>query len=589
MSAANNVRRPRSLASTWAPVLFVLGLCAVVVIAAWGGELLTPTGTNWGVNPLSILLLWATGAPVPPASMVLLVVAAAGLVWVLVVLFKGTGGRSRVKHLEERAKLMATREDLAPLRLPARTKEAARLHPGQPGITPGMQVGRWICGGENDWLYQGLRQCGLYVMGPGRGKSTALLVRGARWASGAYGMSGNKVDGVKEVLAARALFQPGGKTWMLDMQQVFRKSGKPAFWFNPLLGITNSEQATQLASVLEQATKDSGSSGDPQFDGQGRDYLAACILAQALSGGTLDGAHEWVSRADFLSPRDILVKASPKGRTLDKRGEEERDYSRLADQLYGMSRQPEETMGSVAASAQRMASSLIHDHLLGWIRPNPLLPMFDPAKYLNSRDTLVCLSKGSSRVVTGLVTAFMEAVFETGERLAEANGGRLPIPATFDLDEFGNTVVLPKMGDWFTYFGSMGMNVRVFIQSEAFGEQVMGEAAWRVLKNAAGVFVFGGGIREKSYLADLSALYGKAEEYSASYTSNERGPASRSMNAREKDILTISDLHTLPPWYAVMEESSGAVTIIRLVPWFEDPEMAGPIGAAIEAGKKVAA
>lgn len=31
--------------------------------------------------------------------------------------------------------------------------------------------------------------------------------------------------------------------------------------------------------------------------------------------------------------------------------------------------------------------------------------------------------KGSSRVVTGLMTAFMEAIFETGERVAEANGG----------------------------------------------------------------------------------------------------------------------------------------------------------------------
>lgn len=303
----------------------------------------------------------------------------------------------------------------------------------------------------------------------------------------------------------------------------------------------------------------------------------------------MDKAHAWVSASDFLSPRKVLLDATSKNHSPQGKEQEARDFSRLADQLYGMSRQPEDTMGSVAASAQRMASSLTHDHLLGWIRPNASLPQFDPAKFLSSHDTLIALSKGSSRVVTGLMTAFMEAIFETGERLAEANGGRLPIPATFDLDEFGNTVTLPKMGDWFTYFGSMGMNVRIFIQSEAFGEQVMGEAAWRVLKNAAGVFVFGGGIREKAYLADLSALYGKTDEYTASFTSNERGPASRSISSRQEDILTIKDLHTLPMWHAVMEESSGIVTIVRLVPWFEDPEMAGPIQAVLDAGKKVAA
>lgn len=582
-----SANRPQTISGTWISVLFVLGLCAGIIVSAWLGEWLTPTGTNWGFNPLSILLLWVTGAKVPPASLVVFVVMAVALVFVLVAKLRGRRSTPRDKRMVERAKLMSTKADIAAVSVKTRTTEANRLHPNQPSITPGLHVGQWVIGGE--WLYQGLRQCALFVMGPGRGKSTAILVRGARWASGSYAMAGNKVDGVREVLAARAIWHPGGKVWMLDMQQVFRKSGKPAFTFDVLLGITNSEQATNLATTLEEATKDTGDrGGDPQFDEQGRSFLAACILAQAVSGGSIEQAHAWVSAADFLSPRKILQEASSNPQPRQGKENQEQDFSRLAAQLYGMSRQPEDTMGSVAASAQRMASSLTHDHLLGWIRPNPLLPQFDPAKYLASNDTLIALSKGSSRVVTGLMTAFMEAIFETGERMAEANGGRLPVPATFDLDEFGNTVTLPKMGDWFTYFGSMGMNVRIFIQSEAFGEQVMGEAAWRVLKNAAGVFVFGGGIREKAYLADLSAIYGKTDEYTASFTSNERGPASRSISSRQEDILTIKDLHTLPMWHAVMEDSSGVATIVRLVPWFEDPEMAGPIQDVLDAGKKAA-
>lgn len=582
--SAPRTQGPQNFPSVLKLIGFLLLVCLAIVGSAWVGEWITPTGQNWGINPLSIVLLWCTGARIPAATLVLLVLSLCLIGWIVFKMLYRPNRVSRNNRLEERAKLLATKSDLQAVTLKTRQIESERLHPGRPDIQPGIQVGQWL--GDNTWLYQGLRQCGLFVMGPGRGKSMAVLVRGARAAVGAYVMAGNKVDGVKEVLAARAIWHPGGKVWILDMQQVFRKSEKPAFWFNPLRGITNSEQATRLATVLEQSTKTLGDKGgDPQFDEQGRSFLAACILAQALIGGTLDAAHAWVAKADFLAPQRVLLKSTSKNRLAERRSEEQQDFSRLADQLWGMSQQPEETAGSVAASAQRMASSLTHDHLLGWIRPNPLLPEFDPEKYLLSNDTLIVLSKGSSRVITGLMTAFMEALFETGERLAEANNGRLPVPALFDLDEFGNTVVLPKMGDWFTYFGSMGMNVRVFIQSEAFGEQALGETAWRILRNAAGVFVFGGGIREEAYLAGLSRLYGKTDEYTSSYTSNERGPASRNVSARQVDILTPQDLHTLPMWHAVMEESSGVVTIIRLVPWFDDPEMAGPMNEILNAGK----
>jgi hypothetical protein len=92
-------------------------------------------------------------------------------------------------------KLMGTKEDIAAVGVQRRAVEAAHLQANRPGITRGSHVGRWVLGG--DWLYQGQRKYGLFLMGPGRGKSRALLVRGARWASGAYTMAGNKLDGVQ--------------------------------------------------------------------------------------------------------------------------------------------------------------------------------------------------------------------------------------------------------------------------------------------------------------------------------------------------------------------------------------------------------
>ncbi|KHL03791.1 type IV secretory system conjugative DNA transfer family protein [Sinomonas humi] len=580
-SATIRGARPGSWSGTWMPVVLVVAAAAAVDVSAWVGEWLTPTGTDWGFNPLSVLLLWATGTRIPPASVAMLAVFAAALLWALVKVFKGRGRVSPAKKIRAKAELLASAEEVAAVTFPIRAAEARRMHPDNPDVFPGLHIGRWVLG-SSEWLLQGLRQCALFVMGPGRGKTTGLLVRAARYTAGAYGMAGNKVDGVREVLAARAIWHPGGQVWMMDMQQVFRKSGKPSFTFNPLLGIKDSEQATNLAAVLEAATLGGGDkNGDAQFDEQGRSFLAACILAQALQAGTMEGVHEWVANADFLSPRRVLLEAP------SRNPEEGMDFRRQADQLFGMSRQPADTKGSVAASAQRMASSLIHDHLLAWIRPTAGVPEFDPAKYLTSHDTLIALSKGSSKVVTGLMTAFWESIFAMGERLAEANGGRLKTPATFDLDEFGNTVILPKMPDWFTYFGSMGMNVRVFIQSEAFGKKVLGEAGWDTLRDAAGIWVFGGGVRDEAYLTSLSKLLGKHDEYVASYTSNERGPASRNISTRREEIFGADELFSLPMWHAIVHDaSSGVKTVVRIVPWFQDDELRGPIQAALDAGKE---
>ncbi|MDN4599342.1 DNA cytosine methyltransferase [Leifsonia sp. NPDC014704] len=70
----------------------------------------------------------------------------------------------------------------------------------------------------------------------------------------------------------------------------------------------------------------------------------------------LQQVHRWVGEGNHSDPADILQTAG---------------YTGPVTALRGLGNQADKTRGSVFATAQRMSSAMVHDHLMAWATATP--------------------------------------------------------------------------------------------------------------------------------------------------------------------------------------------------------------------------
>lgn len=286
-------------------------------------------------------------------------------------------------------------------------------------------------------------------------------------------------------------------------------------------------------------------------------------------GQALRQVHLWVTEGNTADPAERLIDAGFVGPVAA---------------LRGLGKQPERTRGSVFATAQRMASAMVHDHLMAWVTPMPGVPVFDPAKFATSTDTLVLLTQDKAgplaAYVSSLVTQVANAaVAEAGRHQSE----RLPVPMVMDLDECGNVVTLPDLPDWYTHFGSKGIIINAYFQSPAQGEVTYGRERFAQLWDAAGARVYGGGIDNGAWLRTLSDLIGTYDKATVSTTTSQ-GSRSRSESTQKEARASVADLANLPEWRAVVRTSNGVSVVVETVPVFNDPAFAEVMRAGNQIG-----
>lgn len=274
----------------------------------------------------------------------------------------------------------------------------------------------------------------------------------------------------------------------------------------------------------------------------------------------------WVSSAEFMEPAELLERAGHSGRTFA---------------LKGMSAQPDDTRGSVAASAQRMASALVHDELVAWSTPTPGVPVFDPARFVTGRDTLILLAQDSAGSGAAFVSTLVYAVFTAAQQAAQRAGGRLPVPLVADLGEVGNVVKLKQLPEWHSFFGSMGIGVSAYFQTRGQRMAMLERTGWDTLWSAAAIEVYGGGSDDTAFLESLSKTIGQYDAKVRS-SSTSRNGSSRSVQAQRRDIMSVSQLSGLPANRARVKTSTGGGTIVRIVPWFRDKPMNARIGKTVD-------
>ena len=93
------------------------------------------------------------------------------------------------------------------------------------------------------------------------------------------------------------------------------------------------------------------------------------------------------------------------------------------------------------------------------------------------------------------------------------------------LDEAANICRWAQLPGLYTHYGSRGIPLLTLLQGWSQGVEVWGAAGMAKLWSAANVKLFGGGVDEEPFLAQLEKLIGDYNRMTASPTVQHGGPA----------------------------------------------------------------
>jgi len=513
-------------------------------------------------NPLEVGRAVALEGAALPSVLALVVAAIAVAVPVTLLVLLVARLTRRMRHrpdVDRSTRHLAKAPERQRLGHRARTAEATRLAPSLKD-SPGLLIGRTVNGGQR--VYQGWEDVALDVWGPRRGKTTSRAVPALLAAPGAAVATSNKRDLLDTTAGVRART---GRVWVFDPQGI-ASDGAPTFIYDPLARVRTAVEAQRLAALFVADTKEPGARTDPQWDTAGADLLAWLMLAAAVDGRPLGDVWAWVSDSSDDTPVQLL---------------REHGHDGPAASVDAVTHQPDKMRGSVYGTAQRMARPLINPQLLAWVTPTPGLPTFDPTAFVGSTDTLYALSREGAGSSGAVVTALTSAVCEDAERTAMTNpdrSGRLPTPLVVVLDEAANVCRWPELPALYSHYGSRGIALLTFLQSYSQGVAVWGEEGMRTLWSAATIRVYGGGVADQRWLAELSDLIGDHDEVHRSVSTSRHG-RSTSVDTRQRRTMTTAELTALPTKRAVVL-AGGRPVLVEPMRWFEDKRQAGTITAA---------
>ena len=407
-------------------------------------------------------------------------------------------------------------------------------------------------------------------MAPRSGKTTALSIPYVLSAPGAVVATSNKTD----LWAATAQLRAGsGSTvWLFDPQRI--TGAGQAWWWNPLAGLATVEAAHRIASHFVLTIDDS--SRRDLWGPAAQDLLCAVFLAAASCGRSLRECGRWLADAGSPIPAELLDTAG---------------FRALAASLRGTQHGAPETRDGIYQTARTAAKCLNDEDIMRWVTPpaSTTLPVFDPAAFTASRDTLYLLTESRSAAAP-LIAALTDTVMRAGRRQAERAGGRLDPPMIVVLDEAANICRIADLPELYSHLGSRGMVPVTILQSYQQGVAVWGEPGMAALWGASTKKIIGAGIDDPRHARDLATLVGQHDVPVTSVSYGD-GRATRQISPRRQDILEAADIRALPPDSALLLATGVRPALISLRPWYTGPH-APRIAAAIagaEAGMRRAA
>ncbi|MGQ7296959.1 type IV secretory system conjugative DNA transfer family protein [Quadrisphaera sp. KR29] len=399
----------------------------------------------------------------------------------------------------------------------------------------------------------------LAVMAPRAGKTTALGVPAVLDAPGAVVATSNKADLWAATAQLRAQ-QTDEIVWVFDPQQI--TFAPQTWWWNPLRGVTNIEEAHRLAGHFVQEVR--GSRNRDFWTSAAHDLLTGLLLAAADAGKDLHDVYNWLNDPTNPEPADLLAGHGRAAASASLRGR----------QLGAP-----ETRDGVFETARTAAQCLRDEAIMSWVTAPPgdgtdaegaaaaRVKEFDAVGFAVSRQSLYLLSRDGAGAAAPLVAAITDRVMREAVRAAERRGGRLDPPMLVVLDEAANVCRISDLPDLYSHLGSRGVVPLTILQSYRQGTRVWGEHGMDALWSAATCKVIGSGLDDAKVAEDISRLIGDHDVVVRS-TSRTGGQVSTSTSTRSQRILAADAVRALPRGSAVLLATGCRAAYLGLTPWY---------------------
>ncbi|MBX7265060.1 TraM recognition domain-containing protein [Micromonospora sp. Llam7] len=433
-------------------------------------------------------------------------------------------------------------------------KDVGRLHPDDTGNLLGDLV---PAGPELRSSYEDVE---LDLMAPRAGKSTGIAVPRVLRAPGAVMLTSNKSDVFTVTRQERS---KAGRVWTFDPQGIAYTERE--MWWDLLSGCDTIEGARRLAGHFVSSVNDDSSKKD-FWIAAAQNTLTALFLAASRSGASVNELLAWLADPADRTPIDLL---------------RDLDMPAMADQLQGTVRGAVETRDGIYETARQCVACLLDPRIVAWVSPDPLLPEFVPEEHVLSRDTLYLLSKDGGGSAAGVIAGLADAVIRAGVVAAERMGGRLDPPLTAILDEAANVCRISDLPDLYSHLGSRGISVVTLLQSYRQGVRVWGEVGMDALWSAATIKLLGAGLDDADFVDKVAKLVGQHDVRTPTYSRSKDG-SSRSVSYRQEQVLPVDKIRALPKGTALLLATGVRPALIRLRPWYKEPD-AGAISAAARA------
>ncbi|WP_336853914.1 type IV secretory system conjugative DNA transfer family protein [Sinomonas albida] len=555
-------RKTSTLTPGTVAMFALLGLVVAAVAVAdagiYGGSWLAQDGQKLPANPMEAPFALFTGrvrwSTASTACLAAVLALAAG-VTVLVALVRVRAARRR-SRVDYKAAQMGRGRDVAMLTGPGAQKAAKRFGLDWPGIF----LGTAVAGSAR--LYSDVESVALSVFGPRQGKSTSQVIPAVLDAPGAVVSTSNKPDVIDATRLPRSM---KGTVWAFNPQRI--SPDTPAWWWNPLSYVVDDEHAHKLADIFKVAGRGPNTKGeDPYFDNEGRDMLAALLLAAALGGKPIATVYDWITGGNIgmKEPQAILTTA---------------EAGRYA--AYGLALEAQLALDpgqrdGIVGTAKAMCAVLKFTGVRDWVNPlgpADTRPQFSPGEFVRgAADTLYLLSKEGGGSAAALTTALTVAVADAAEAHAMTQPfRRLPVPLVFALDEIANVCIWKDLPDKYSHFGSKGLLPIAWLQSYAQGVRLWGEEGMKAIYSAATVKVIGSGLDEEGFLRQVSSTLGEYRYDTVNVSTGDRRSVSMSPDGGKEHIWSVGELAAMPIGRAIVKRAGAPGVLMKTVRWMQTP------------------